>query len=226
MKRRRIRLEVATAVAASIVIHAIVVWGLIFHNPAPALASEQAMIVSLVEAPPQPEPPSSAARAPSHARDRRPVSAARPVSPPRAQSNGPTASAEVTPAPIAASAPLPSPSLRSAAPRPTAPSPTVVSKPPADPLIEFRRRVWAHLAARAPSAPPGSGVTRVMFGLDESGMVLFVRLVRSSGHPTFDRACLTSVRAAQPFPSPPPGISRGSLVFEVPITAADRAERP
>jgi protein TonB len=226
MNGRRIPLEQAAAVGISIAVHAIAVWGLISHKPAPALAPEQAVIVSLVEAPPhlEPVPPSAASVSPSP-RHRQPASAARPVSAPTAQFKAPTPLTDLASAPVAVSAPPLSPSPPPVAGRPIAPAPIAISKPAADPLIDYRRRVWAHLAAHAPSAPSGSGVVQVMFGLDESGMILFLRLVRSSGHPTFDRACLASIRTAQPLPPPPPGIGRDDLVFEVPITAAERSER-
>ena len=84
------------------------------------------------------------------------------------------------------------------------------------------QELTAHLAAHAPSVPLSSGTAWVKFSLDESGALLSVRLGRSSGRPVFDRACLASIRAAQPFPQPPPGISRAGLIFEVPITAPVR----
>ena len=65
----------------------------------------------------------------------------------------------------------------------------------------------------------------VMFGLDEGGAILFVRLARSSGRPAFDRACLASVRAAGPLPTPPVGTPREELVFTAPIQAAALDER-
>lgn len=84
-------------------------------------------------------------------------------------------------------------------------------------MIEYRRRVWAHLAARAPSAPAGAGVAVVVFGTNESGAIQFARVSRSSGVPEFDRACLRAIRAAAPLPRPPAGVSSDQLVFEAPI---------
>lgn len=101
------------------------------------------------------------------------------------------------------------------APSPPAPAP----QPAADALDDYRERVWDHLASRPPAAPPGAGVAKIAFGLDENGRVLFVKLARSSGQPKFDRACLASVRQAGPFPAPPPTLDRSQLVFEAPIRA-------
>jgi protein TonB len=143
----------------------------------------------------------------------------------KAQARGPEPRGDVTPVAVAVWAPPSSPSPQTATAQPIAPAPAPVSTPVDDPLVEYRRRVWAHLAAHAPSAPPGSGVARVMFSLDEAGRVLFVRLVRSSGHPAFDRACLASIHVAQPLPRPPNGITRDDLVFEVPIRAVEQSGR-
>lgn len=89
-----------------------------------------------------------------------------------------------------------------------------------DRLVDYRRRLWAHLAAHAPAAPAGSGTVSVVFGVDARGALLFARLARSSGRPAFDRAGLASVRAAVPLPAPPEGIDPADLVFTVPIRAA------
>ncbi|WP_374453048.1 energy transducer TonB [Phenylobacterium sp.] len=130
-----------------------------------------------------------------------------------------------TPDPSLVPASLTGPTAKAVAPMgpPVAVIPTddgADARPASPSLDDYRRRVWTHLATHAPSAPPGTGSARVMFGLDETGGVLFVRLARSSGRPAFDRACLASVRAAAPLPSPPAGTARADLVFEVPIEAA------
>jgi len=118
-------------------------------------------------------------------------------------------------APSTPAAPAAATAAATAAPAlPVAPS-------PADPMEDYRRAVWARLAAHAPAAAPGSGVARVRIALTPGGALASARLARSSGRPAFDRACLASVRAAAPFPAAPAGADRASLVFEVPIRAKD-----
>lgn len=190
------------AIGVSIAIHAVAAWGLISLRPAVEFAPQRAMSVQLVATPPRFEPA--------------PVLRAPALLEPRAM----TESAG-TPAPEAVPATAPpaqSPSRRSPA---SASVPQAVVRTAEAELADYRQRVWAHLAARAPSARAGSGTTTVMFGLDESGAILFVRLVRSSGRPAFDRACLAAVRAAAPLPPPPTGTARDDLVFTIPIKAAD-----
>lgn len=111
----------------------------------------------------------------------------------------------------------PAPAVPAEAPpsAPRSPAPSAEDR-----LVDYRRRLWAHLAAHAPAAPAGSGTVSVVFGVDARGALLFARLARSSGRPAFDRAGLASVRAAVPLPAPPEGIDPADLVFTVPIRAA------
>lgn len=153
-----------------------------------------------------------------------------PPAPPKRQAGSGLSPSRSQPQPERISAPL-----EAVAPSATvAPRPTVAAVPPAQapalPLVlpaaatldDFNRRVWAHLAEHAPTAPPGSGTAVVVFRLDAQGNVLFVRLARSSGRPDFDRACLASVRSASPLPKPPEGTRPEELAFTVPIRAAQR----
>lgn len=220
MERWRIQPGQAVAVGASIALHAIATWGLVSHEPAPALAPEQAMAISLVEAPPNLKPRSAAAVLPGPSHSKRTL-ASHPGGAAIGEAHASTA--PVGTAPAAASSMRPSP--QAAAEQPMVPVPMTFAGPVQDPLLDYQRRVWAHLAAHAPSAPSGAGVARVAFRLDESGKVLSLRLVRSSGLPTFDRACLASVRDAGPFPQPPSGVHREDLAFEVPLVAGERPER-
>lgn len=217
MKRRRIRLEQVVAAGVAIAFHALPICGLALHKQAPAFAPEPAMTVSLVEAPPR-----QTARWPA-------TFVIRPNSPPNSQvstaipqieASAPSIGARLEPAGELTSLEPPSP--QPVAGGTITPLPTTISKPEEDLGSDYGRRVWAHLAVHAPSAPPGAGTAWVSFSLDESGALLGLRLDRSSGRPVFDRACMASVRAAQPFPKPPRGISRAGLGFQVPITVPER----
>lgn len=219
MKRRRIRLEQLVAAGVAIAFHALPIWGLALHKqaPAPAPAPEPAMTVSLVDAPPR-----QTARWPATfvIRPNSPPSSQASTAIPQIEASAPSSDARLEP--FAEATSLEPPSPQPVAGRTMAPLPTTISKLEEDLGSDYGRRVWSHLAAHAPSAPPGAGTAWVSFSLDESGALLSLRLGRSSGRPVFDRACMASVRAAQPFPKPPRGISRAGLVFQVPITVPER----
>ncbi|MDO8380221.1 energy transducer TonB [Phenylobacterium sp.] len=211
---KRPSVDQAAAIGASIVLHAAAAWGLASLRPMAELAPQQAMLVELVAAPqPAPPEPDGAMTPATHG--------PRAVGPPLHRAE-PMAARPTTPAAMAATAAFSPPAVRPAG------APETVAKVAAlsaeDQLTDYRRRLWAHLAAHAPAAPSGSGTVSVAFGLDESGTLLFVRLARSSGRPAFDRACLASVRAAAPLPAPPEGIAQADLMFTVPIKAAPLAQ--
>ena len=216
MKRRRIRLEQVVAAGVAIDFHALPICGLALHKQAPAFAPEPAMTVSLVEAPlrqnPQSPPPIILPGS------RHPLEAPAEI----AQTKASALSTRAKPGPVGELTSLEPRSQQPTVERAMVPLQTMISKPEDDLYSDYGQRVWAHLAAHAPSVPLSSGTAWVKFSLDESGALLSVRLGRSSGRPVFDRACLASIRAAQPFPQPPPGISRAGLIFEVPITAPVR----
>jgi len=195
------------AIGASIVAHAVAAWGVASLRPVAEPAPQQAMMVQLLAAPPWPA---------AGGRDR----SATPAAPGRQaaprQTAGPVATRAAAAVPMASPLdPSPSAALPAAASAALTPTPSAEDR-----LAAYRRRLWVHLAAHAPAAPPGSGTVSVMFGVDPRGALLFVRLARSSGRPAFDRAGLASVRAAVPLPAPPEGIDPADLVFTVPIQAA------
>lgn len=173
------------------------------------------MTVSLVKAPPRQNPQSPPPIILPGSRH--PLEAPAEI----AQTKAPALSTGAKPEPVGELTSLEPLSQQPAVGRTMVPLQTMI-KPEDDLHSDYGQRVWAHLAAHAPSAPLSSGTAWVKFSLDESGALLSVRLGRSSGRPVFDRACLASIRAAQPFPQPPPGISRAGLIFEVPITAPVR----
>ncbi|WP_442895523.1 energy transducer TonB [Bradyrhizobium sp. AZCC 1719] len=51
----------------------------------------------------------------------------------------------------------------------------------------------------------------VRFNFDKDGALTFVRVVKSSGLPDFDRAAVMTVQRAQPFPPRPAGVSKSSF---------------
>lgn len=218
MPLHRISLAQTTAIGVSIAVHAAVAWGVVAHQPFTAFAPqpETAWTVELVDA--ADLLPAAAAPNPPPVEESRPPeptpSATKAAVPARAQAPSPAPVAPPLSAPVQVAAASPAPPVMVAKPVAAA-----APAPAEDPLVDYRRRVWAHLARQAPAAPPGAGVTVAVFGLDESGSVLFVRLGRSSGNPGFDRACLKAIRAASPLPKPPAGVGRAALVFELPVKA-------
>ncbi|MDO8323663.1 MAG: energy transducer TonB [Phenylobacterium sp.] len=197
------------AIGASIVAHAVAAWGVASLRPVAEPAPQQAMMVQLL-------PPLPRSAAGGRDRSSAPPKPGRQAAP--RQPTGPVATLDDRAAAMASPAePPPSgaaPGAASAA-LPQTPRPSAEDR-----LADYRRRLWAHLAAHAPAAPPGSGTVSVVFGVDPRGALLFARLARSSGRPAFDRAGLASVRAAVPLPPPPDGVDAADLVFTVPIQAA------
>lgn len=98
-----------------------------------------------------------------------------------------------------------------AVPRTTAPK--AIPAPPANRISSDSEATWearllAHLEKyrRYPAAARGrgeQGVAHVAFRMSRLGRVLSVRIARSSGSKTLDRAALETVRRAQPLPEPP-----------------------
>ena len=62
-----------------------------------------------------------------------------------------------------------------------------------------------------------TGTAELAFTLDRRGKVLTSRVARSSGSAALDQETIDTVRRAQPFPAPPPGMPGDSFVFTVPI---------
>lgn len=206
----------AAAAAASIAAHAVAVLAVVAHQPAFQGVEARAVNVQLVRA----APASPAPAAPEPRPPGRPAAVRTAASAPDAPRPGADGPAR---APTAPSTPAPSTPAAPAAAiaAATAATASPVAPSPADRMEDYRRAVWARLAAHAPAAAPGSGVARVRIALTPAGALASTRLARSSGRPAFDRACLASVRAAAPFPAAPAGADPASLVFEVPIRAKD-----
>jgi protein TonB len=61
------------------------------------------------------------------------------------------------------------------------------------------------------------GVAQLAFSVDRGGRIHDVRIRRSSGSTTLDRATLALVARAQPLPPPPPEIRGGRIAITVPI---------
>ena len=92
--------------------------------------------------------------------------------------------------------------------------------PAPDPLDDWRRAVWWHLAAHPPKAARGAGLAVIAFTLSADGELAELSVARSSGRAAFDRACLAAVRAAAPFPAPPREVASRDMSFEISIRAA------
>jgi protein TonB len=78
----------------------------------------------------------------------------------------------------------------------------------------YGARVRARILANRPSAG-GVGRAVVSFGLSGAGGLRFVRLARSSGNASLDRAAISAVRRSQPFPQPPRGARAAQLTFSI-----------
>jgi periplasmic protein TonB len=194
--------------------------------------------------PPEPNPPQDIAppssEPPPPVPDQAPISPDPPpvapppapdVPPPPPQANPspteetPPAIKPPTTAPGAPPAPPPSaPSTASnhvadatAAPAKTPGSEETIS-PPA--LRRWQQELIAQIERhkRFPSGAPGrAGVVRVAFSIDETGRLISVRIVDSSGSAILDDAAIDLIRRAQPFSPPPQGLRASELSFVAPI---------
>jgi len=68
-----------------------------------------------------------------------------------------------------------------------------------------------------PTTPPGARA-RVRFVVLKSGKVEEIRLEESSGIPSFDRAALRAMYAANPLPPLPPAYGKPSLTIHLSFT--------
>lgn len=68
--------------------------------------------------------------------------------------------------------------------------------------------VMCHLARVPRLRADTRGTALVQFSIGEGGRLASVRVTRSSGSPRLDRAALTVVQRAAPFPAPPAGAQR------------------
>ncbi len=67
------------------------------------------------------------------------------------------------------------------------------------------------------SAPHAAGAASVAFHIDARGALVAERVASSSGSAALDKAAMTLVRMAAPFPAPPPGAGEREMFFVVPI---------
>lgn len=79
-------------------------------------------------------------------------------------------------------------------------------------LLEHNKRYPAEARARREE-----GVAQLAFSIDREGHVLSSRIVKSSGVPALDQEALALVQRAQPFPTPPPGVTGDEIKFVVPV---------
>jgi periplasmic protein TonB len=62
-----------------------------------------------------------------------------------------------------------------------------------------------------------NGVAQLAFSIDRQGRVVSSAIVRSSGYAALDEETIATVRRAQPFPPPPPGMDGATFDFTVPV---------
>jgi protein TonB len=217
-RRRLIRL----GIPASLGLHAAVAAGLgLLAGPTvrpdpPVLVAELAPAVTS-DPQPSPAPPTPPAPAPPP----RPPSTAIKPPPPRATSPSPRPVALPAPTPAA---PPPGPAdatplVETPPPPPPPPSPTAPAAA-AEPDAEARayaQLVWERVLAHRPATRRLTGTTLVGFRLDSAGELLSAEIARSSGSALHDRAALAALRAAAPFPPPPPTIAPDRLAFTLPF---------
>lgn len=84
-------------------------------------------------------------------------------------------------------------------------------------MSNYRGRVQSHLARYKRRVGSNRGRAVVSFSLSRSGSVRGVRLARSSGNGILDRAAISMVKRASPFPAMPAG-GPSSQRFTVPIS--------
>lgn len=86
-----------------------------------------------------------------------------------------------------------------------------------DALRRYAALLYARIVAHKRAGRHRSGTAVARFELDGQGRLVSVTLFRSSGDPLLDAAALASIRAATPFPPPPPGIAGAALSFTIPF---------
>jgi protein TonB len=85
-------------------------------------------------------------------------------------------------------------------------------------MRSYQTQVRAHIARNRPRGLPGkSGIVHVAFGLSETGRLTRIKLLRSSGDPAIDRAVLSALRHAAPFPRAPQGSTPAQRYFDMPF---------
>jgi protein TonB len=84
-------------------------------------------------------------------------------------------------------------------------------------LRAYARQLWAQIERQRPRDFSAPGVAQVAFTLLADGRLASLSLASVSGSQGLDRIALETVRAAAPFPPPPPGILADQLSFVVPF---------
>lgn len=83
-------------------------------------------------------------------------------------------------------------------------------------VTNYPGQIWSKLQRGRRSSSAGRGTAVVSFRIAPNGRLAAVAIARSSGNARLDRAALTHVRRAAPFPAPPPGAkTRFNFTFEV-----------
>ncbi len=85
-------------------------------------------------------------------------------------------------------------------------------------IRNYSALVRAHIARNSPRGVSGRrGTVIVAFGLTAAGRLSYVRLSRSSGNAFLDRAALSALRRAAPFPRAPRGTTPANRRFTMPF---------
>jgi len=105
-------------------------------------------------------------------------------------------------------------------------APPVASPPPAtlvpaprlassETIQSYGRRLWMRILRHKPERIVAQGSTALNFAVSPEGELISVAVTQTSGTTTLDSASIAAVRAAAPFPAPPPGALPSDLVFSI-----------
>jgi len=129
----------------------------------------------------------------------------------------PSVAAVPPPEPVAPKPPEPSqvmPAPATTAPPPAHASQAQISKWQRDIVMQFER----HKAyPRAAKERGEIGMVQLDFTIDREGRVTSSTIAKSSGYAALDEETLATVRRAQPFPTPPAGVSGTAFQFKLPV---------
>jgi periplasmic protein TonB len=82
-------------------------------------------------------------------------------------------------------------------------------------MVMYKRRVKARISRSLPAGIFGSGRVSIGMRISRRGGLLSTTVLRSSGNPEVDRAALSAVRQAGPYPRPPAGASPRQLALSI-----------
>jgi protein TonB len=184
------------------------------HAP-PGEASMGIELVRMEEPPPPaPPPPAPAPPQPDPPKPELPIPkpAAKPVHAPKPVASLPV---QVAPSPPSESQEEPAAATVAAAPPAPAPAAAPVGADD-DSLAVYARMVWARIDAMKPRGVRLPGMVRVNFAIAPDGTLAFVRLEDGEGS-VLGSVALETMRAAAPFPKPPPQALPAQLVYTVPF---------